>query len=157
MKLFIMCGCSGVGKSTWISKNKLPKSEVISPDEERRALGSVNDQSVSAKAFANCYAKLKASKAENVYFDATSLNIKSLNGIVACVPDAEITLVLFDNSANAEFCLKNVRKDIANKVDRSNTPEEVIRNMSERYKTLTSGNQLKMWISAHKANVIHVK
>lgn len=154
--LVITIGCSGAGKSTWVNKNKSAKDIVVSPDQERRLLGSVNDQSFSKQAFENCYKKLSEIKDGKVFFDATSLRIKALNDIVKIIPNANITLVTFEDSRNADLCLGRIKKDITNKVDRSNTPDYVVKTMSDRYSEFVDSKEFANWVKSHKAKIVKV-
>jgi predicted kinase len=74
-QLYLMCGPSGVGKSTWIQKN-YPHAHIISMDEIRQEItGSMTDQSHNRKVFQVAFERLKASLPtdKQIVWDATTL------------------------------------------------------------------------------------
>ena len=164
-KLYITIGCSGAGKSTWIKKNATPGwSITISPDEERRKLSSVNDQTVSGHAFENCYDQLfhLSPRDAEVYFDATSLKTEYISSIVGAVnpqlkKNLKVTLVLFEDSRNPDLCISRIHEDIKNKVDRSNTPDDVVRTMSKRYVELVDSENFDNFCKEHEFEKVIVK
>lgn len=157
--LFITIGCSGAGKSTWIKKNATPGwATIISPDEERRKLSNVNDQSVSGHAFENCYDRLfhlSPRDGAEVYFDATSLKAEYISSIVGAVnpqlkKGLKVTIVLFEDSRNPDLCISRIHEDVKNKVDRSNTPDDVVRTMSKRYVELVDSENFDDFCKEHE-------
>lgn len=164
--LFITIGCSGAGKSTWIKRHATPAgwSTIISPDEERRKLSSVNDQTVSSRAFENCYKQLfhLPITTKDVYFDATSLKTEYISSIVGAVnprlkKDLKVILVLFEDSRNPDLCISRIHNDIKNKVDRSNTPDDVIRMMSKHYVELVDSENFDDFCKEHGFEKVIIK
>lgn len=164
--LFITIGCSGAGKSTWIKRHAIPTafSIIISPDKERRKLSSVNDQTVSGRAFENCYDRLfhLPITTKDVYFDATSLKTEYISSIVGAVnpqlkKNLKVILVLFEDSRNPDLCISRIHEDVKNKVDRSNTPDDVVRTMSKRYIELVDSENFDDFCKEHEFEKIIVK
>ena len=150
----IMVGISGAGKSTWIKKTSAAKHIVgnyvtICPDNERKKIsGDISNQECSAEAFQNCFYQLsKAVDDENIqtiYWDATNLNIKSLNNIMKIVRGSvnkwSVNVICLEDSRNWKLCYDRVESDIKNGVDRSKsnvvsetTGQPIIKDMSDRY------------------------
>lgn len=164
-KLYITIGCSGAGKSTWINDHATPGwSTIISPDEERRKLSSVNDQTVSGRAFENCYEQLfhlSPRDCAEVYFDATSLKMEYISSIVDAVnpqlkKGLKVTLVLFEDSRKPNLCISRIHKDVENKIDRSNTPDDIVRTMSKRYIELVDSENFKDFCKEHEFEKVFV-
>lgn len=164
--LFITIGCSGAGKSTWINNHATPGwSTIISPDDERRKLSNVNDQTVSGRAFESCYEQLfhlSPRDCAEVYFDATSLKTEYISSIVGATnpqlkKELKVTLVLFEDSRNADLCISRIHEDIKNKVDRSNTPDDVVRTMSKRYIELVDSENFDDFCKEHEFEKVIVK
>ena len=147
--LKIMVGVSGSGKSTFINKeieNTNVAHVVISPDNERRRLSrDVSDQSVSRQAFENCFEMLdnvmSRDDVDVVYWDATTLNLKSLNNILRHVDvrTTNVEVCCHETSRDWKKCYSRVEKDIKDGVDRANSlgnnvkGKPIIKDMSERY------------------------
>ena len=165
-KLYITIGCSGAGKSTWIKKNATPGwSITISPDEERRKLSNVNDRSVYGRAFEKCYDQLfhlSPRDGAEVYFDAISLKTGYISSIVGAVnpqlkKNLKVTLVLFEDSRNPDLCISRIHEDIKNKVDRTNTPDDVVRTMSKHYIELVDSKNFDDFCKEHEFEKVIVK
>lgn len=147
--LKIMVGASGSGKSTFINKDIEHINVahvVISPDNERRRLSrDVSDQSVSRQAFENCFEMLdnvmSRDDVDVVYWDATTLNLKSLNNILRHVDvrTTNVEVYCHETSRDWKKCYSRVEKDIKDGVDRANSlgnnvkGKPIIKDMSERY------------------------
>lgn len=129
--LFIICGLSGSGKSTF-AENILSKiSCVISSDKVRKVLwGDENDQQNPQKVFEFLYAKAanKLFEGKNVTIDATSLTRKLRKNIYKQLKtwkDLNVEVFYFEN---------NVEKALDGNSKRARVvPEEVIRNQSAKY------------------------
>ena len=164
--LFITIGCSGAGKSTWIKEHATPGwATIISPDEERRKLSSVNDQTVSGRAFENCYDRLfhlSPRDGAEVYFDATSLKTEYISSIVGAInpqlkKGLRVFLILFEDSRNPDLCISRIHEDVKNKVDRSNTPDDVVRTMSKRYIELVDSENFDDFCKEHEFEKVTIK
>lgn len=159
-----MVGISGAGKSTWIKKSTSNLDshvyKVICPDTERKRLtGDISNQECSPTAFFNCNRYLKAALDNPafyyIFWDATNLDVKSLNYIVETVKASDfewgVNVVCFEDSRDWKLCQSRVESDLKGGVDRSNsiklneeTGKYLIQNMSERYMNLVDNN-LNNW------------
>ena len=120
--LYIPVGISGAGKSTFFSHLKNVSS--VSPDDIRRRMGDVSDQSKGYVVFQRAYKWLEREieKGNDVYFDATNLSLKAIKDVIKHVnDDVDIKIILFNDSENWEECQKRVKSDISNGVDRAKT------------------------------------
>lgn len=152
--LYITIGISGSGKSTWVRNHMKNNDILICPDNIRKELtGDISDNTRNAEVWGKAYYRLRTSmdKYDNVFFDSTCLNTRTLKDIIknSHRDYEDITIVMFNDSLNWELCRDRVSKDEKNGVDRAKT-SEVIRNnkpliqdMSERYYTLKSSSYLK--------------
>lgn len=137
--LVLPIGISGSGKSTWIRSLNGRNVVIVSPDEIRKELtGNVSDQSKNKEVFA--LAQQRAAEAlkngKLVVFDATNTvakyrkaliqQLRSLSGV-----DFKTYYKLFD--ASPELSKERIKKDISNKVDRSNVPDDVIDRQYAQY------------------------
>lgn len=137
--LYVMCGCPGLGKSTWIVKN-LHKfkgyTAVVSRDAIRFSLlheGEdyfARENEVYAK-FINDI-KFGLENADNVIADATHLNeasrTKLLRKLGASLKNVEIIAIVLKGSLELALERNENRKDTLSYV-----PEDVIRNMYRRF------------------------
>ena len=85
-ELILTVGISGSGKSTWIKSQS--GYEVVSPDEIRREMGDVSDQSKMNEVYRIAYDRLKTllSQGKNVIFDATNLESKYRVELIKSMP-----------------------------------------------------------------------
>lgn len=127
MKLYIPVGISGSGKST-LKKNLDGTVISVCPDNIRKELtGSINDQTQNARVFEVAFKRtkeyLKADK--NVFFDATNLQRKSIDTLIALGKNAnaDIQIFLLEDSRDVELCRQRVREDIQKGVERSDTSD----------------------------------
>lgn len=143
MKLYILCGLQGSGKSTYAKKHQeIFQAEIISTDQIRKDYQPIAESEVFPTAFSlikDCFQKGK-----NVIFDATNINKearkRNLSGIFSLINKAEIETIC--------VCLK-VDKDVCkSRVEKRNTldneiylPLEVIDRFNEDYEdpTLSEG------------------
>ncbi len=88
VKLYILVGIAGSGKSTFIREHILPKDPdavVVSTDAIRAQIcGSEEDQSKNAEVFATAHANAREAmrSGKNVVFDATNINRKSRKSLL---------------------------------------------------------------------------
>ena len=135
--LYIPIGISGSGKTTY--GNKL-KAKVVCPDDIRKEVnGSISDQSNSSKVF-SIYEKRMAdlaSKGEDVFASMTHLKYSYVKNTINAYKSAnpfKVVFILFEDSLDWKKCYNRVKNDLGNGIDRSDVPEDVIRNQAERYK-----------------------
>ena len=135
--LYIPIGISGSGKTTY--GNKL-KAKVVCPDDIRREVnGSISDQSNSGKIFSIYEKKLAdlANEGKDVFASMTHLRYSYIKNTINAYKSKtpfRVVFVLFEDSLDWKKCYERVKKDLKKGIDRSNVPEDVIRNQSERYK-----------------------
>jgi len=141
--LIITVGASGSGKSTYCKTYSLDnKCLIISTDEKRKELtGNVSSQSMNQEVFESCYKVLRETEEETVIFDSTALSWEYVSRIIDKakqnkMPPKNIEIDMFETSNDFDECLKRVKTDIANNVDRSNVPEDVIRKQVDNYKKM---------------------
>jgi predicted kinase len=124
-------GISGSGKSTWIKS--LPEGEytIVSPDEIRKELtGSISDQSRNPEVFQQVDKRINeaVTNGEQVILDATNLNTKLrrqfIDGLRKNFPEVDVYYKTFP--ADPAVSKERIKKDLANQVDRSAVPDDVI-------------------------------
>lgn len=133
IKLYIMIGISGSGKST-IAKKIAQKDKciIVSTDQIRKELtGSEEDQSKNKLVFNVAYKRIKDLfyNKQNIIFDATSISNKSRDKIKQSLADIwnylEIIIIYIDTELS-------IAKDRNNKRKRK-VPEKII---EKQYKIL---------------------
>lgn len=136
LKVFILCGAPGSGKSTWANdfvKNN-PNTVKVCPDDNRRAIGGdSNNQAVSYPAF--CMAKdqmrnaLEAGKC--VIFDATNMYKKARKDFInlARGKGAKVIAAVFECTKEILLTRNQKRATLGGR----NVSEEVIDRMLSRY------------------------
>ena len=161
--LNIMCGISGSGKSTYISRKANPGDIVICPDTVRLTkFGNINDQSHGKEVFDICYEELKRNRKVfdgDVWFDATSLNKDSIEKLlelwVGNNSFLEVVIYVTTDSFNLELCKGRIESDIAIGVCRSNVPPEVSDKQFARFETLAKNlpTYLPEWKNKYNKNI----
>ena len=134
-KLWLMCGVPGIGKSTWIAKNRdffEGTAKVVSRDKIRFALLDEGDDYFSREddVWANYIreAKLSLSEFDNTILDATHISPASRKKILSALKNnlknIEVNILVFDG--NVDLAIKRNK----NRKGRSFVPESIIRRMS---------------------------
>lgn len=141
MKVNIMVGVSGSGKSTYVKNHKEDSDVVICTDEIRKEIcGNINNQSKNKKVFEIAYERLikAAANSKSIWFDATSTTMKAIRQIINYVNLADknynVIINIMTDSFDVPLCKLRIAKDIENKTDRSNTPGEIVDRMSNNFR-----------------------
>jgi len=135
--LITYVGISGSGKSRLTSLMQKGRV-VISPDQIRKQLtGDISNQTQNKRVFELAYEQLDAAlgRGDDVIFDATNLDMKSLNRLASRVKfyhEKMIVYVLMD-SKNPACCGMRVHYDLKKGADRSAVSDEVIDNQASRF------------------------
>lgn len=135
--LYIPIGISGSGKTTY--GNKLNVS-VVCPDDIRKEItGNISDQSNNSKVFSIYEKRLSnlAHKNKDAFASMTHLKYSYIKNTINAYDSEEpfkVVFILFEDSLDWKKCYERVKNDLKGGIDRSNVPEDVIRNQSERYK-----------------------
>lgn len=136
-----MIGIPGSGKTTYIKNNPLENEVVISPDELRKKIFgniNVNDKKSNKTIFETAFVILNSSLKDrkNVSFDATNVNLFSIENIlnVASKYNEDVCFVVI--KAQPEICKKRIKNDLKNNVDRSDVPLEVVDKMFNNLKNI---------------------
>ena len=140
-ELILTVGISGSGKSTWIKSQQ--GFEVVSPDEIRRSLGDVSDQSKMDDVFSIAYNKLRTllSQGKNVIFDATNLESKYRMELIKSMPKHISKAKVFHT--DPEEAKKRIKMDLEKGVDRSNVSDYVVDRMYRNYQKTVNEHQLE--------------
>ena len=139
--LYIPIGISGSGKTTY--GNKLNVS-VVCPDDIRKEItGNISDQSNNSKVFSIYEKRLSnlAHKNKDVFASMTHLKYSYVKNTINAYKSAnpfKVVFILFEDSLDWKKCYDRVKNDLKNGIDRSDVPEDVIRNQAERYKLVRS-------------------
>lgn len=131
-KLIILMGISGSGKSTfareYVANN--PGTKIINQDAIRRELtGDVSDQSKNKEVIIEAKRRLDEYlfNEDSVIWDNTSLNLKYLNEIYKRTPPHyDVDIYYTERSFFPEECLESIHEEIANGVDRSKVPDDIV-------------------------------
>jgi len=136
MKLYLLCGAPGSGKSTWGKEfvRNNPNVVRVCPDEFRAILGkNENDQSVSAKAFEATREEAKKTFADgkNVIIDATNMYRKSRKQFldIAKNYNAEKVAIVFKEDKKTLLERNKKRGEEGGR----NVPEEIIQKMLDKF------------------------
>lgn len=118
LKLYLMVGAPGCGKSTYSKKmvENEPSLRRICPDENRAKIGSgEGDQSVSYPAFCMAYDQLRRAFAagNDAVIDATNMHRKGRKEFlkIAAEYNSETIAVVFERSR--EVLLKQIQKRVS--------------------------------------------
>ena len=137
--LVITYGISVSGKTLGSKQYEKEGFVRISPDDMRKEMtGSISDLSKDKEVFEACYYKTYKAlkKGENLIFDSTALDYVYRKKIqrVGLKANACVSLLVFNDSNDLELCKSRVKNDLANKVERSNVPMEVIEKQFIKFK-----------------------
>ncbi len=134
----MLIGIPGSGKSTYLRSISSDNIKIVCPDDIRRELtGNISDQSKNGEVWDKAKQDILNNISQGFYtiLDATNVNTKARRNMLSLVksnfPDINTYATLFD--ADPEVSKQRIKKDITNKVDRSNVPDEVIDRMYQQY------------------------
>lgn len=138
MKLTILIGISGSGKSTYAKT--IPDAYVVSSDAIRSEFGDINDMSRNNDVFDECHRRIIVGiqAGKHVVYDATNVSALMLTDFLRWFryrcPTVPITAKVFD--IPPAVAIRRIRADIANGVHRSNVPNNIVYKQSERLANL---------------------
>ena len=130
--LWIMSGCPGSGKSTWLRQNAFENSVVISRDAIRFAMLDGEDEAEYFKYEDQVWNKFindirtALTQNDNVYVDATHINEASRNKLLNALnlhKDVKVNCIFFDVPDTVCLARNEMREG------RSRVPRGVIRRM----------------------------
>ena len=134
----MLIGIPGSGKSTYLRNIPSDNIRIVCPDDIRRELtGNISDQSKNGEVWDKAKQDIIDNISQGFYtiLDATNVNTKARRNMLSLIrskfPDINTYATLFD--ADPEVSKQRIKKDITNKVDRSNVPDEVIDRMYQQY------------------------
>lgn len=149
--LWLMCGTSGAGKSTWI-KNNMPEATVISRDKIRFTLLKDGDDyfayedTVLKIFYSEIQNAIENDKIQDIIIDATHLTPKARKNCLMNLKNLDkVTLGAISIETDLATCLKQN----AQRTGRALVPETVIKNMYKSYIIPTEKEGFE--------NIIHVK
>lgn len=129
-KLYVMCGISGSGKSTWaVEHAEELDAYIISTDGIRGELwGDENDQRDPRKVFATAFHRIDTclQKGWNVIFDATNLSARDRRKVI-CYFKTYAEMVCVNMYCDPEIAIE--RQSLRDR----KVPEEVIRRQMHKY------------------------
>jgi predicted kinase len=134
----MLVGIPGCGKSTYLRSVDNGNIVIVCPDDIRRELtGDISDQSRNSEVWSEAEHRIidGLNSGSYVILDATNVNTRmrvSLLGRIKgkCI-DVPCYATVFD--CNPDVSKERISRDIANGVDRSNVPPEVIDRMYGGY------------------------
>jgi len=136
-KLLMLYGVAGSGKSTWAKKFCLENKYMrICPDDIREEVGtSISDMSNEYMVWMIAEERLTHCLATDidVVFDATNVKAKNrrMPLFIAGEFGADVSFAIF--SCDKEEAKRRIHKDIKEKVNRSNVPDDVVDAMYNSY------------------------
>ena len=160
--VYFPIGISGSGKD-YTYENLFPWCVKICPDDIRRVFGDVTDQSRNAEVFDLTHFMLKREMSygqRDIYLSETHLWLPGIQEELEMVLSYgyEPVFVLLDTaSRDWELCRDRVKWALQNGEDRSATADVIlddgtplIKNMSDRYKTLVESEDFKQLTKGYR-------
>lgn len=137
MKLIVPIGISGSGKSR-LYKLKYNDYVKVCPDDIRKELtGDISDQSKNAEVFKLADRRIDDCIRNNkdCFYDATNLNTRFRKSFVNKYKDMDnVEIIYVVLPADVNVSNERIKKDLDNKVERSNVPYTVLLRQYEMYK-----------------------
>ena len=143
--LYLMCGVSGSGKSTYIQKYLTPNCAWCSRDLVRFSLLEDNDNYFSKenevfnKWINNINSEISNDKIDIIYVDATHLTPKARNKVLDKLSLNNVDIIPISFELPLKTCLERNAK----RTGRALVPEDTIINMYQGYKAPTMNEKYK--------------
>lgn len=136
MTVYITVGISGSGKSH-VARNLFPDAIELNADNIRKEIsGDISCQSQNSLVFKMIDDRLeKAIKdgTKDVIISNTNLHLDKNIELALKYPDTKFMMLLIEDSSRFNRCVSRVKKDLKNKVERSDVPVFVIRNQHKNF------------------------
>jgi predicted kinase len=134
----MLVGIPGCGKSTYLRSVDNDNVIIVCPDDIRRELtGDISDQSRNGDVWSEAEERITDGLKSGAYviLDATNVNTRMRVALLGRIKGKCVGVpcyaTVFD--CNPEISKERISRDIANGVDRSNVPSEVIDRMYGSY------------------------
>lgn len=136
-KIYLTVGVSGSGKSHFAKRycSAFNAVELNLDNFRKKISGDISNQNVTFEAIKLRDKELIAHLAggHNVMLSDTNLHAKSINDIAKKFPYNDVEVFFITDSENVKLCKDRIADDLANDVDRSNVPDEVVDRQYENY------------------------
>lgn len=133
MTVYITVGISGSGKSH-VARNLFPDAIELNADNIRKEIsGDISDQSHNSLVFNVTDGRLEKAiedGTKDVIISNTNLHLDKNIELALKYPDTQFEMLLIEDSSRLYRCVK---KDLKNKVERSDVPVYVIRNQHKNF------------------------
>jgi len=139
--VIVALGIPGAGKTTWrrkfIEEHKDQNWKVICPDDMREAItGSISNITQDSKVWTHVYGKLDDilyNTNDSIIFDSTAVNIKTQKQIEYICNTYKVAIIYKIFECDKDDAVLRIATDLANDVNRSNVPNEIVWKMSKSF------------------------
>lgn len=128
--IYMSVGISGSGKSKFADFMKWPlQAFEINADNIRKEFGDVSDQEKNDMVWKKVDRLTTAHLAagDSVFLSNTNLHWKGIKNLIEKYPYNKVVVYVMLDSYDPELCYVRVKNDLADGKDRSNVPEDVIK------------------------------
>jgi predicted kinase len=141
VRLIILSGISGSGKSTWARCNAGSYyARVVSTDTIRRGMGDINDMSRNAEVFEIAYTSMRAHLMDacNVVYDATNVNYDYLQPFIRRVQQdfPSVCICVRFIRCDPEVAKSRIAWGLQAGKDRAAVPDEVVDKQHQQFERL---------------------